>query len=343
MFNVFIGKIPKAPICLTSPQESPIYTETGDMAQQSRHEDDEDDEEANDDFADPGSQYIAGILQSRHDNELEGSCSSDDENGSGEEEGFYEMELDSGSEQSEEADWLAYISRLSHLAKLDSMKTAMAYIEALKTASLDDEWSKLDADTLYQLRNPPTTPVNINENPSWRLGLDLYLSISNVSQETYTLVRKAILRRYPDEDIPSYHQIKNYVAELSGVYSVQDDMCINSCIAYTGPFKDLQTCPECGECRFDPITKKAQQHLHTIPLGPQLQAIQQGTQSSLEADYRTAVTEKIMKDLDLHGGEIPIIKDFFFGQAYVDKVDEKFVKEHDMVLMFSMDGAQLVL
>ena len=54
------------------------------------------------------------------------------------------------SGQSEE-NWLSYISRLSHLATLDSMKTAMAYIEALKTASLDDECSKLDADTLYQL------------------------------------------------------------------------------------------------------------------------------------------------------------------------------------------------
>ena len=65
------------------------------------------------------------------------------------------MELDratnaSGAEQSE-ADWLFYISRLSHMAKLDGMKTAMAYIEALKTASLDDEWSKLDAETLYRL------------------------------------------------------------------------------------------------------------------------------------------------------------------------------------------------
>jgi hypothetical protein len=49
-----------------------------------------------------------------------------------------------------------------------------------------------------------------------------------------------------------------------------------------------------------------------------------------------------MKDsLDLHDGNIPIIKDFFFGQAYIDKVDEEFIKAHDMVLMFSMDGAQL--
>jgi hypothetical protein len=307
------------------------------MAWQSRHNDGDDD----DDGADPGSQCIAGLLPIRHDNELEDSHTSEDESGSngGEEEGPYSP--DCGAGQSIEADWLSYISRLSNLAKLDNMRTAMAYIEALKTASLDDEWSKLDADTLHQLRNPPTTPVNINENPSWRLGLDLYLGISNVSQETYTLVRKAILRRYPDEDIPSYHQIKKYVAELSGVYSIQDDMCINSCIAYTGPFKDLQTCPECGQHRFDPITRKARQYLHTIPLGPQLQAIRQGTQSSLEADYRVAVTDKIMKDLDLHGGEIPIIKDFFFGQAYIDKVDEELIKGQDMVLMFSMDGAQL--
>jgi hypothetical protein len=326
------------------------------MAQQSRPRHDDEDGTSNDDFADPGSLYVDRLqqLESRHDNEQEGLDSFDDDDiNNGEEEGdegsYNLMELDRattgiasglGAGQSE-ADWFSYISRLSHLATLDSMKTAMAYIEALKIASLDDEWSKLDADTLYQLRNPSTTPVNINENPSWRLGLDLYLSISNVSQETYTSVRKAILRRYPDEDIPSYHRIKKYVAEISGVCSIEHDMCIKSCIAYTGPFKDLQTCPECGELRFDPFTKKARQQLHTIPLGPQLQAIRRGAQSSLEANYRLAVTEKIMKDLDLHDGKIPLLKDFFFGQAYIDKVDEGFIKENDMVLMFSMDGAQL--
>jgi hypothetical protein len=325
------------------------------MAQQSGHASDDDDD-GGDDFADPESLYYDDQLQqleSRHDNEQEGLLLSDDDNGSEEDdhEGSYntmELQVDratisspAGAAGQSEADWLSYISRLSHLATLDSMKIAMAYIEALKTASLDDECSKLDAETLYQLRNPSTAPVNINENPSWRLGLDLYLSVSNVSQETYTSVRKAILRRYPDEDIPSYHQIKKYVAELSGVCSIEHDMCINSCIAYTGPFKELQSCPECGELRFDPFTKKARQQLHTIPLGPQLQAIRRGAQSSLEANYRLAVTEKIMKDLDLHDGKIPLIKDFFFGQEYIDKVDEGFIKENDMVLMFSMDGAQL--
>jgi hypothetical protein len=308
---------------------------------------------ADDNFADPGSLYIEGLQQSRHYNEQAWEGSDDgyttSSNGEEEEDESLSSPIDGATtrvvsrsgQSASEVDWLSYISRLSRLATLDSMKIAMAYIEALKTASLDDEWSKLDTDTLYQLRNPSTTSVDINENPSWRLGLDLYLSVSNVSQETYSSVRKAIVRRYPNDDIPSYHQIKKYVAELSGVYSIEHDMCINSCIGYTGPFKELQACPECGELRFDPFTKKARQQLHTIPVGPQLQAIRRGGQSSLEANYRLAATEKIMKNLDLYDGKIPILKDFFFGQAYIDKVDEGFIKENDMVLMFSMDGAQL--
>lgn len=129
------------------------------MTQQSRHDDGDDEDGTNDDFADPASQYFDGLdgLQQHRYNSNEGSGLSDDEHSEEEQdEGSYNpMELDratnaSGAEQSE-ADWLSYISRLSHMAKLNGMKTAMAYIEALKTASLDDEWSKLDAETLYQL------------------------------------------------------------------------------------------------------------------------------------------------------------------------------------------------
>lgn len=37
---------------------------------------------------------------------------------------------------------------------------------------------------------------------------------------------------------------------LTGILEVQDDMCVNSCIAYTGPFEDLRECPHCGESRY---------------------------------------------------------------------------------------------
>ena len=310
-----------------------------------------------DDLADPGSQYMERLQnatvgdggdQNSHFNDSlsdngEGEGSEGHENGEGEEEG---MDIDEHFQETSdisdiETAWSSYIDKLSGLAKLDSMKTAMAFIQALRTASFDDEWTSLDPDTLDRLRNPPTVmPININDNPSWRLGLDLYLSVTNAAQETYTSVRKAILRRYPNDEVPSYDQMKRYVAELSGVYSMEDDMCINSCLAFTCPYKDLQTCPECNEPRFDPLNKKPRQQLHTIPIGPQLQALRKG-QNSQDMDYRWAVTEQILKDMEIHDGNILVIKDLFYGQDYIDLVDQGRINKDDIVLMFSIDGAQL--
>ena len=64
-----------------SQQQSQFHAETGDMAQQFRHGDD-DDNDNDDNFADPGSHYdIDRILhwQSRHDNEQDDPGLSDDE------------------------------------------------------------------------------------------------------------------------------------------------------------------------------------------------------------------------------------------------------------------------
>ena len=295
-----------------------------------------------DDLPDSGCQYLDALQNTI----LGGQNPHGNNEGEGEGEGI-DLDLDvtfqpaEGSQDTSEAAWSSYIDQLSNLAILDSMKTTMAFIQALKTASFDDEWSKLDPDTLDQLQNPSMTSVNINDNSAWHLGLDLYLSVTNAAQETYTSVRKAILQRYPDDEVPSYDQIKCYVAKLSGVCSIEDDMCINSCLAFTCPYKDLQTCPECNEPRFDPLNKKPRQQLHTIPLGPQLQALRRGVQSSLEMDYRWTITEQILKDLDIHDGNIPVIKDFFYGQAYIDLVDQGKINKDDIVLMFFIDGAQL--
>ncbi|KAL6302645.1 hypothetical protein BKA93DRAFT_736457 [Sparassis latifolia] len=172
------------------------------------------------------------------------------------------------------------LDKLSDLARLSEMKLSMEFICALEQASLDDEGMRLDADTLEHLRNPPRTTVDVTD-PSLRLVLDLFLAVGNSSQETYNTVRDAIMRRYPDDILSSYVQIKCQVAELSGVVSLIHDMCINSCLAYMGPFSALETCPKCGESRYDPIQlavsggqkKIACQEFHTIPIGPQLQAL----------------------------------------------------------------------
>ncbi|KIJ91550.1 hypothetical protein K443DRAFT_34680, partial [Laccaria amethystina LaAM-08-1] len=42
--------------------------------------------------------------------------------------------------------------------------------------------------------------------------------------------------------------VKKLVADISSVVSVRDDMCINSCHAFTGPFAQLDACS-----RYDPV------------------------------------------------------------------------------------------
>ncbi|KAF8798244.1 hypothetical protein BYT27DRAFT_7264838 [Phlegmacium glaucopus] len=99
------------------------------------------------------------------------------------------------------------LNELSALAKLDHIKQAMEFIRALEEASLDDGVSKLDAEALHCLQNPPTCPADITSQDLC-LGLDLFLSTINSSQQTYTSVRRAILQCHPNNDIPTYDQMK---------------------------------------------------------------------------------------------------------------------------------------
>ena len=62
----------------------------------------------------------------------------------------------------------------------------MEFVQAIESASLDDEFSKLDPKTLDRLRNPPTTNPDIDATPGLRLGIDIFLALTNAAQETYT-------------------------------------------------------------------------------------------------------------------------------------------------------------
>ena len=57
-------------------------------------------------------------------------------------------------------------------------------------------------------------------------------------------------------------------------------MCIGGCLGFTGPFSDLEECPNCGEPRYDQakfiasegLVKEPRKIFTTFPVGPQLQA-----------------------------------------------------------------------
>jgi hypothetical protein len=229
------------------------------------------------------------------------------------------------------------LEELSNLAQLKDIKLTMEFIQALDGASLDKEDSRLDADTLHRLRNLPTSCVDLTD-PDLHLGLDLFLASIKSSQDTYTMSRDAIIRRHPDDDIPTYDQMKRRIAEITGVVPIMDDMCRNSCIAFTGPLAKLDACSECGEPRLDPVTKKALQHLYTIPPGPQLQAQWRDVESAQRMCYRSPRRSlpscRRMMEFSL---SFPT----FYSSAYLEAVRCGHINDNNMVLMLSIDGAQL--
>ena len=240
----------------------------------------------------------------------------------------------------EEPDILEYTAE-THPSRIDDIRLTQEFIDALKRASLDDD--NFDPADLERLRHPPQEPLNIAD-PDLRLSLDIFLAVSNASEQTYHTVRAALLRYDPECGILSYHDIKRQVAELSGVVPLLHHMCINTCIAYTGPFRDLETCPICHEPRYEqlkPHLKIPRQEFHTIPIGPQLQALWRTTEGATSARYRARCTEQILKELSQSHGVMDSWDDIYHGKDYLDAVQDGKIGPNDMVLLFSIDGAQL--
>ncbi|KAH9174053.1 hypothetical protein EDB89DRAFT_1849365, partial [Lactarius sanguifluus] len=162
---------------------------------------------------------------------------------------------------------------------LEDLRLAADFIEVLRSASLDDPISGLSAEALDRLRSlSRDQPAQLIDEDS-RYAIDLYLA--NPSEATYEANRAASLRRHPNTSLQSYYKTKRLIAELTGIESIVHDMCINSCIAYTGPFSELDSCPTCSEARYDQFRFEAssgtekipRQEFHTILIGPQLQAL----------------------------------------------------------------------
>ncbi|KAG1746872.1 hypothetical protein EDB19DRAFT_1607628, partial [Suillus lakei] len=154
-----------------------------------------------------------------------------------------------------------------------------SFIQALHAASLDDPVAKLTPEALEKLRNPPQQPPHI-ESPIICHGVEMYFHLKHVVQAAYKGIADSAARRFPGaEDIPTSHSVEHLIAKLSGVDSVKNHMCLNTCIAFTGPFTDLKQCPFCDSHQYDQLKLEATgkqvltHEFHIIPLGLQLQAL----------------------------------------------------------------------
>ena len=223
-------------------------------------------------------------------------------------------------------------------ATLQNIRTTLQFIQELKTASLDD--GHLAPEIVSRLKNPPSEPVHLT--PDERLSLELFISTQNAAQHVYTSVKKAVERRHPESQILSYDKVKRLTAELTGISPITDHMCIKSCAAYTGPFNALEACPVCGEPRFDSL-RNPRQIFNTIPIGPQLQALKRVKEKAMALLYRILHTQAFFSELEDNENLPKSYSDFFDGSQYQEAVSEGLIGEDDIVLMLSLDGAQLYM
>ena len=227
-------------------------------------------------------------------------------------------------------------------AHLDDLKRTVEAIREIRGASLDAQFK---GDDLTDIKNPTEEELDIDDQ-YFRLSLEMYIILTDVPQETYRKLVAAVLRCLPPDAkgrLLSYDQIKRRVKNLTGIAPIYDDMCVNSCMAFTGPHKDLNTCLKCSEPRYDPVIlqssngtiKKPRLSATTIPIGPQIQALWSHRLSAEKMSYRQQVTDAL-----LDSTEIPdILTDYTEGDEYLRIAHQ--LKPHDTVLMFSADGAQL--
>ena len=226
----------------------------------------------------------------------------------------------------------------------EDMRTTLEFIRMLEEATLESQFSP---DELETFKNPQGLSFSPSEDPDLLLSISNYVANLNASQDIYRKNRLNIQRRSPEVKMLSYDQVKRRVSSLSGVLTWQHDMCVDSCVGFTGPYARLEECPRCQQPRYDPEklaksngrTKVPQKSFTTFPIGPQLQSRWKNLRMAQKMHYRRKKTEDIFRDRDRDDF---VWDDILSGSDYLDAVENGTIKDNDTVLMLSIDGAQLL-
>ncbi|KAG2751918.1 hypothetical protein P692DRAFT_20705709, partial [Suillus brevipes Sb2] len=243
------------------------------------------------------------------------------------------------------------IDRLEACAVLPKQRDAIAFTCALQNVSLNDPSAKLSEEALFQLRNPLQEPLAIDE-AAIQHGISTYFALEHSAVAAYERIRKSGAQCFGDAaaDVPSYARIERLIAEYTGVESIEHDMCPSTCIAYTGPFANLNCCLLCNREHYNPVklhTSGGQnrvpcQKFITIPLAAQLQALWRDPEHAQKMSYLPDTTTQLLEELRTNHGEFAKTDDFIMGSDYIHAVLQNDINpKNDIVLMILMDGVQL--
>jgi hypothetical protein len=225
---------------------------------------------------------------------------------------------------------------------LEDLRLTTDFVKNLQQATLSDLGLGLSDEALERFRNPPHTPPRDAVDKIALMAVELYMI--NPSEDTYETHRTFVLKHF-GTDLPSYCKVKQLVSDLTGIESLVRDMCVNSCLAYTGPFSELDTCPICSEPRYDQHRlsegkRIPRKEFHTIPIGPQLQALYRSPDSASSAHYLREERSRVLSEIRCKG-YLEEYSDVLHSTDLIQAFEDGRIGADDIVLMFSIDGAQL--
>lgn len=198
----------------------------------------------------------------------------------------------------------------SDMTMQSDIKISLEFINIMKKACLEDPG--LSASDIYYLQHPLSRSLpNLETDVALKLSLKYFLAFHNHKKTVYAdACSRAATDTFPHLTLLSFEECESLTHRISGVSPIFTDMCRNSCVAFTGFFQDLDVCPERSADRWIDTKKKAgvfKQTL-TLPVGPSIQALYTGSDSSLAMKYRLEKTKESSLDLD------PLQLDDLFSQ-----------------------------
>jgi hypothetical protein len=208
--------------------------------------------------------------------------------------------------------------------------------------------SQFGPEELEDLLSPVEHEYIPPNNANVVLSLSNFVSLLGHPQSAYDDVRKNTQRCIPGTELLTYYLVQQEARKLSGIVTWEHHMCIKSCVGFTGPYANLENCPQCHQPRYkqDELEKSGGERMvprkvfTTFPVGPQLQARWKDPQTAKDMHYRWDRAEELRGERSASLGMA--YDDIFCGEAYLKLVDEGMVGKHDTILMLSIDGAQLV-
>jgi hypothetical protein len=101
--------------------------------------------------------------------------------------------------------------------------------------------------------NPSQEPIVIDSLSIWH-SISLYLALEHASQEVYNHIQRATKLNFTEaagvDDVLSFYNVEKIIVQYTGVESIKYDMCLKSCLAFTGPFED---CMQAMEIQKSPL------------------------------------------------------------------------------------------